>query len=69
MDIPETKKFSIVKAKVKSILTAEYIGCPKCKRKIEKHCVFCNINSEINYSYGKVLLEDGDFTVEVIVFD
>jgi hypothetical protein len=69
MDIPDSKKFSIVKAKVKSILTADYVGCPKCKRKIDKHCAFCNIDSEVNYSYGKVILEENGSTVEVIVFD
>jgi hypothetical protein len=34
MGIPEKKIFSIVKAKVKSIIKADYQGCPKCKRKI-----------------------------------
>jgi hypothetical protein len=34
MGIPQKKIFSNVKAKVKSIVKAEYQGCPKCKRKI-----------------------------------
>lgn len=38
MEIPETKLFSVIKAKVKSIVSADYEGCPKCRRKISARC-------------------------------
>lgn len=34
MEIPENKIFSVVRAKVKSIVSADYEGCPRCRRKI-----------------------------------
>ena len=56
MEIPETKIFSVIKAKVKSIVSADYEGCPKCRRKIENRCDGCGITATVKCSYGKVTL-------------
>ena len=69
MAILENKIFSVVKAKVKSIVSADYEGCPKCRRKIYTQCDYCQISTKANYSYGKVVLEEDGSSVEVIVFD
>jgi hypothetical protein len=56
MEIPENKIFSVVKAKVKSIVSADYEGCAKCRRKIENRCDGCGSIVKVKYFYGKVML-------------
>lgn len=65
MEIPKCKVFSTIKAKVSSIVQADYIGCVKCRRKLTESlnhgtavCLDCNLTNGVNYQYGKIVLTD-----------